>query len=94
MPRRALRTRSKKRKQVRTPGGRLVVHYVKERPGRPRCGICGKELHGISVERAPKSEKTVSRIYGGTLCASCLRSKIFEYAYSLWREAAPIEVKQ
>lgn len=92
MPRRALRTRSRKGKQVRTPGGRLVTHYFGEKPGSPRCGMCGRELHGVSTDgRASKSEKAVSRIYGGNLCPSCLRSAIFELSYSLWAEkTAPL----
>ncbi|MCL7392114.1 MAG: 60S ribosomal protein L34 [Thaumarchaeota archaeon] len=87
LPRRALRTRSRKRKKVRTPGGRLVIHYFDERPGAPRCGICGKLLHGIRVEspsKTSKSERTVSRIYGGNVCASCLRNALTNFAYDLW----------
>ncbi|MEM1753923.1 MAG: 50S ribosomal protein L34e [Nitrososphaerota archaeon] len=87
LPRRALRTRSRKRKQVRTPGGRLVTHYFDERPGMPRCGVCGKPLHGIRVEKpskTSKSERTISRIYGGNVCTSCLEDALVNYAYDLW----------
>lgn len=87
MPRRALRTRSRKRKKVRTPGGRLAIHYFDERPGAPSCGLCGKPLHGIRVEKpskTSKSERTVSRAYGGTVCASCLREALVDAAYNLW----------
>ncbi|MCS7136437.1 MAG: 50S ribosomal protein L34e [Nitrososphaerota archaeon] len=87
MPRRALRTRSRKRKQVRTPGGRLVTHYFEERPGTPRCGTCGKPLHGISIEKpskTSKSERTVSRIYGGSVCTSCVKDALMDFAYDLW----------
>ncbi|MEM2910689.1 MAG: 60S ribosomal protein L34 [Nitrososphaerota archaeon] len=87
MPRRGLKTRGRKRKNVRTPGRRLVVHYFDERSGAPRCGLCGKPLHGIRVEspsKTSKSERTVSRAYGGSVCISCLKSALIDFAYGLW----------
>ena len=76
MPRRMLRTRSRRRVSVRTPGGRVVTHYKDEKPGYPRCAICGDELRGIPREKPRKltrTERRVSRIYGGSVCHRCLR---------------------
>lgn len=45
----------------------------------PKCAKCGKELHGISLRRIrelSKSQKRVSRKYGGYLCTNCTREKI------------------
>ncbi|MDN5366948.1 MAG: large subunit ribosomal protein L34e, partial [Candidatus Diapherotrites archaeon] len=31
----------------RTPGGRLAIHFRKEKTGKHVCAICGKPLHGV-----------------------------------------------
>ena len=82
MPRRALRTRSLRRKYVRTPGGRIVLHYFKKRPNPAKCAICKKELHGVprlrpaKLRQLPKSSKRPTRPYGGTICSTCLQKLI------------------
>lgn len=79
MPRRALRTRSKARIFIKTPGGRVVIHYRKRKTKSRICPLCKKEIHGIprinssNASKYPKSSKRVSRIYGGILCGKCLR---------------------
>uniref|UniRef100_A0A182QJ06 Large ribosomal subunit protein eL34 n=1 Tax=Anopheles farauti TaxID=69004 RepID=A0A182QJ06_9DIPT len=75
-------TKSNKRRIVRTPGGRLVYHYVKKRRTLPKCGQCKKELQGIKPSRPcerPRMSrrlKTVTRTFGGVLCHRCLRERI------------------
>ena len=75
MPRRYLRTRSRKRVSVRTPGGRVVIHYRDEKPDYPHCAICGEKLRGIPREkprRLTRTERKVSRPFGGNVCHKCL----------------------
>ncbi len=78
MPRPGLRTRSKKKIYVRTPGGRVTVHYRSKKPGQPRCAICGRPLHGVprlrpyQLRKLAKTEKRPERPYGGYICPSCL----------------------
>lgn len=79
MPRPGLRTRSKKRVMVRTPGGNTVVHYRREKPGAAKCALCGSPLGGVprllphELRKLPKSSRRPTRPYGGYLCPSCLR---------------------
>lgn len=78
MPRPRLRTRSLRRVNVRTPGGRTVVHYETKRPGPARCAICGRVLNGVprlrpvELRKLPKTAKRPERLFGGVLCPSCL----------------------
>ncbi|KAI9320457.1 60S ribosomal protein L34-B, partial [Dichotomocladium elegans] len=75
-------TRSNKVKVVKTPGGKLVYQYQKKAVKAPRCGDCGVALQGLKAIRArklarvSKSEKSVSRAYGGSRCSHCVRSRI------------------
>ncbi|KAL7672787.1 hypothetical protein ACOME3_007668 [Neoechinorhynchus agilis] len=76
-------TRSNRRKVVRTPGGRLVVHYVKKPGTAPLCGQCKEtRLSGIKPSRPKdrrrlkRNKRTVSRPYGGSRCFQCVRDNI------------------
>ncbi|KAH3723337.1 60s ribosomal protein L34 [Pelomyxa schiedti] len=75
-------TPSNKYTIVRTPGHRLVVHYLGKRHHPPRCGDCGETLQGIpglshkEMSRLPKNKRTVSRAYGGSRCHTCTRKRI------------------
>ncbi|MEM0441480.1 MAG: hypothetical protein QW463_07780 [Candidatus Caldarchaeum sp.] len=83
--RRSLRTRSKKRKTIRTPGGKLKLQFRKELPGPRRCRFCGSEIHGISKDRGVvHSERTVGRIYGGEVCHRCLEKSMVTAVASEW----------
>jgi len=85
MVRRRLRTRSRKRKTIRTPTGAVTIHYVEEKPGRPRCGFCGKQVHGIPAQPGTThSSRTVSRAYGGVLCPNCLENGLLNAVYAEW----------
>ncbi|XP_062518381.1 large ribosomal subunit protein eL34-like [Corticium candelabrum] len=75
-------TKSNRRRISKTPGGRLVYLYTKK-PGKvPRCGDCKEKLRGLPAVRPKKlmsmsrRKKTVSRSYGGSRCAKCVRERI------------------
>lgn len=78
MVRPALRSRSLRRVQRRTPGGRTVTHYEKRRPGPARCARCGRPLNGVprlrphALRNMSKTSKRPERPYGGVLCPRCL----------------------
>jgi len=68
MVRPAYRSRSLRRVKVRTPGGRLVVHYEKRFSSPPRCAISGVVLQGMDAKRLKTDHspiKAPSRPYGG-----------------------------
>mmetsp|Transcript_1478 Transcript_1478/g.4339 ORF Transcript_1478/g.4339 Transcript_1478/m.4339 type:complete len:127 (+) Transcript_1478:81-461(+) len=75
-------TKSNKVRLLRTPGGRLVNQVVKKKAKGPACGDCGKRLIGLpcvrpmEFKRLKKRERRVNRAYGGSRCASCVRSRI------------------
>merc|ERR1711998_576142 len=77
-------TRSNKVRQVRTPGGRLVVQYVKKIAKRPGNGMrtSSRPLGGIKayrpadMARSKKHTRTVSRAYGGVFGHDELRNRI------------------
>ena len=76
------KSRSLRRVAKKTPGGRVVVHYLKRKPKAARCANCGAILKGVPRERPykmqslPKSRKRPERPYGGMLCSKCSRIKI------------------
>jgi large subunit ribosomal protein L34e len=75
-------TKSNRMKSIRTPGGRLVGQRVKKITNGPKCGDLGVPLQGIKhysnakYSRTTKRQRTVSRTYGGTLCASAVKTRI------------------
>ena len=82
MPRPSLRSRSFRRIKKKIPGGASIIHYIKRNPSKAKCSNCKKELHGVSslrpsgMKNLSKSQKTVSRIFGGKLCASCTKETV------------------
>jgi len=84
MPRPALRSRSLRRVKVRTPGGRVVIHYERRKPGPARCALCGAILAGVPRERPARlrklahTERRPERPYGGFLCPRCLRRGLID----------------
>ena len=58
------------------------MHYLVKKSQGPKCGDCGTSLQGIKhlvnhrYKKVVKREKTVSRAYGGSRCASCVRLRI------------------
>jgi len=83
------RTRTFRRIQRRTPGGRTVVHYRKRKPSKAKCGSCGALLKGVPRERPykmmrmAKTKKRPERPYGGVLCSRCMRSMFVKKARML-----------
>ncbi|MFH0861971.1 MAG: hypothetical protein V1875_02970 [Candidatus Altiarchaeota archaeon] len=79
---RSLRTRSRKKVKLVTPGGRKVTHFKAEKAGRATCGRCGTQMSGVATGSATKmsnltgSQKVPERPYGGVLCPECLDSLI------------------
>ncbi|KAK4685264.1 large subunit ribosomal protein L34e, partial [Tremellales sp. Uapishka_1] len=75
-------TTSNRRRVVKTPGGKLVVHHIKKIASAPKCGDCGDALAGIPALRPrqyatiSKRQKTVNRAYGGSCCSRCVRQRI------------------
>jgi large subunit ribosomal protein L34e len=97
MPRPSLRTRTVKRRNLRTPGSRSVIHYNRDsRPSDARCSACGAILAGVprlkpsKMANVSRSSKRPSRPYGGYLCPTCLASRI--RAKVLEEEKAPQKV--
>jgi len=80
MVRPKLRSRSLRRKKLRTPGNRLITHREKRRPKVAKCAICKKPLHGVprlnpvDMKKLAKTKRRPERPYGGSLCSSCMRS--------------------
>ena len=76
------KSRSLRRVQRKTPGGKTVQHYRKRKPSAAKCAECGAELPGIprlkvaKFKNLTKSQKKVARPYGGNLCSKCMRKKI------------------
>lgn len=75
-------TQSNRRKISKTPGGKLVYLYKKKDKSVAKCGDCKCKLRGLAyarpreLTRLSRRRKTVSRVYGGTKCAQCVRSRI------------------
>ncbi|KGG51330.1 60S ribosomal protein L34, partial [Mitosporidium daphniae] len=75
-------TRSNRVKVIKTPGGQLRYLHIKKKGTIPKCGDCGRALQGLPAlrpreySRLSKTQKTVQRAYGGSRCATCVRSRI------------------
>ena len=84
MPKPSFRTRSRKRVQKKVPGGRTTIHYKKEKSKPAECSRCGRTLHGIprchpsELKKLTRSQRRVMRMYGGQLCANCLKELLKE----------------
>lgn len=71
-----------RRKKVRTPGSRNVMHWKKRKTSAQTCSVCGSVLHGIdrmdtaALAKVSASRKKVSRKFGGSMCASCSREAL------------------
>merc|ERR1712136_405206 len=69
-------------KNFKTPGGKLVYLYTKKAGSTPKCGDCKEKLRGVKSVRPKvlatlsRTKKTVSRAYGGSRCAKCVRERI------------------
>ncbi|KAG8943284.1 60S ribosomal protein L34 [Tulasnella sp. 424] len=72
----------KRRRIIRTPGGKYVYQHLKKLGTKPKCGDCGDPLQGVlarrpkELQRIAHHHKTVSRAYGGSRCACCVRQRV------------------
>lgn len=75
-------TRSNKIRKFRTPGGEISVQYTTKKAKGPACSVCHKTLQGIprlrpvAYKMIKKNQRTVSRSYGGSICAGCLKDRV------------------
>merc|ERR1712008_73748 len=77
-------TKSNQTRVSKTPGGKLVTLYKKKSGTVPVCGDagCDQKLQGVVALRpkeymnVSKTRKTVTRAYGGSRCAHCVRNRI------------------
>jgi len=75
-------TKSRRSVPVKTPGGKLVAHVIKKKSQAPKCMDCKCRLPGIQrmtaskFANSKKRERTVSRVYGGAVCAGCVKTRI------------------
>ena len=82
MPAPKYRSRSKKRKNVTTPGRTAKIHYEKHGTSQNKCAGCGNpiksipKLRGPNIRKVSKIKRRPSRIYGGYYCPTCLSKKI------------------
>ena len=73
------RSRSFKRVQRKTPGGRTVTHYKHKMHGKHLCAICKNLVHGrprgrpVEIKRLNKSARSPERPFGGMFCSNCSR---------------------
>ncbi|MBN1157254.1 50S ribosomal protein L34e [Candidatus Woesearchaeota archaeon] len=80
------KSRTLRRKKVKTPGGRLTTHYLKRKPKKAHCAECGVVLSGVPRERPyimrnlGKTKKRPERPFGGMLCSKCSRDLIKKQA--------------
>merc|ERR1719476_785814 len=78
------KTRSNQVRISKTPGGKLTFLYKKKSGTVPVCGDagCGAKIQGVAALRpkeymnVSKTRKTVTRAYGGSRCAECVRNRI------------------
>ncbi|OOO14686.1 Ribosomal protein L34e [Aspergillus oryzae] len=75
-------TRSNKVRIIKTPGGELRYLHIKKKGTAPKCGDCGIKLPGVPALRPreysqiSRPKKTVTRAYGGSRCAGCVKDRI------------------
>ncbi len=66
------RTRSLRRKKVKTPGGKTTERRERRKSTHANCALCKKKLQGIKTDKKlPKTKKKPGRKFSGELCSSC-----------------------
>lgn len=79
-----LKSRSLRRVQVKTPSGRTVTHFRQRNRSATKCAVTKKPLQGLprltnrKYKNLNKSQKKVSRPYGGYMSHAALKNKILE----------------
>jgi len=87
--------RRKKKKFVRTPGGKSKKVYFKRKDSEKKCAVCKNTVAGTlkasKEAKASKSKKTPSALFGGELCNTC-RARVIDEAIKV-REGIKKEEK-
>jgi len=79
MPEPRYRSRSYKRINKKTPGGKNALRYKKKKPNKHICAKCDAFLHGVprgrpfKIKKMSKTKKRPNRPFGGYLCSKCAR---------------------
>lgn len=70
--------RSKKKKFRRKASGKAKRVFVKDKPGKHKCALCKKTLHGVphgktsaEVRKLSKTKRRPTALFAGVLCGSC-----------------------
>ena len=73
----APKDRAKQKKFRRTPG-QTKAYYVKAKPGKHHCSLCGKVMHGMphhktraEVNKLSKTQKRPEALLAGQVCNKC-----------------------
>jgi len=63
--RKSFRTVSNKVRKVKTPGGKLVLHYTGKKGKAPTCGDagCNQRLHGVRPPLCPPFPLALARLW-------------------------------
>ena len=78
MVRPSMRTRSRRKVKLTTPGGRAVTHFRRKKAGKATCGRCGRPLQGVAsgspteIRGLSRSSRIPAKPYAGVLCPGCL----------------------
>ena len=86
------RSRRLIRKNIRIPGGSVVLRYKRRKPGKPQCSMCGEYLKGVGrgiiskIGKLSKTERRPERPYGGVFCSKCMRKVMIDKAKKLVAE--------
>jgi len=70
--------------QRKTPGGKNVTHFKKEKPGHALCSKCGVKLNRarlnpIKIKKSSKVQRRPERPFPN-LCSKCMREVFKEMA--------------
>jgi len=78
--------KTKKKKFVKTPGGKVKVRYKRKHPGKHHCALDKSVLHGMphnkknyEVRKLAKTKRRPSVMFGGILSGNS-RKKVIEEA--------------
>jgi large subunit ribosomal protein L34e len=78
------RTKTNRVKTILAPGGRYIAKYMKKAQRGVTCGDAGcnvalpgiKHMSNQDMKKAHAKDKRVSRAYGGSRCAGCVKARI------------------
>ncbi|KAI5172766.1 large subunit ribosomal protein L34e [Nematocida sp. LUAm3] len=81
-------TPSNKMMFVKNTKGKLIFVRKEKEGSHQKCGDCKRRLIGpvalrpAKFSRVTKCQRTVNRVYGGTVCADCVQGKILKSFFS------------